>query len=167
MMFDGAFDSFEKGGIIMATLLVVSLVLYDRCFNLLFQLHRFKSMTINIVGVGSMDPTTIREQQHHLQGFFHQNLIKIRALIAACPLLGLLGTVIGMIKTFETLARESGESSIHGLSSGISMALVTTETGLAIVIPSMIILYYAQRQVNRIHRVLAVEEERAIEAKAI
>jgi len=166
-MIDGVFDIFEKGGVIMAALLIVSLVLYDRCFNLLFQLHRFKSLTLRIAGLGQLDPITIRERQKHLEGFFQQNLIKIRALIAACPLLGLLGTVIGMIETFETLARESGESSIHGLSSGISMALVTTETGLAIAIPSMIILYYAQRKVNRIHRVLAVEEERAIEARAI
>ena len=80
-------------------------------------------------------------------------------MIAAAPLLGLLGTVIGMIETFTSLASRSGERTIQGLSSGISKALITTETGLAIAIPAVIILYYAQRQLNDAIRTLIKKEE--------
>ena len=57
---------------------------------------------------------------------------------AAAPLLGLLGTVTGMIKTF-TLITIFGTGDAKSLSSGISEALVTTELGLIVAIPSLIL----------------------------
>ncbi len=57
---------------------------------------------------------------------------------AAAPLLGLLGTVTGMIKTFN-LITIFGTGDAKSLSSGISEALVTTELGLIVAIPSLII----------------------------
>ena len=56
---------------------------------------------------------------------------------AAAPLLGLLGTVTGMIKTFN-LITIFGTGDAKSLSSGISEALVTTELGLCVAIPSLI-----------------------------
>jgi len=57
---------------------------------------------------------------------------------AAAPLMGLLGTVIGMIKTFN-LITVFGTGDAKSLSSGISEALVTTELGLTIAIPALVI----------------------------
>lgn len=57
---------------------------------------------------------------------------------AAAPLLGLLGTVTGMIKTFNLITL-FGTSDAKSLSSGISEALVTTELGLIIAIPALIL----------------------------
>lgn len=57
---------------------------------------------------------------------------------AAAPLLGLLGTVIGMIKTFN-LITIFGTGDARSLSSGISEALVTTELGLTVAIPVLIL----------------------------
>jgi biopolymer transport protein ExbB len=57
---------------------------------------------------------------------------------AAAPLLGLLGTVTGMIKTFN-LITIFGTGDAKSLSSGISEALVTTELGLIVAIPALII----------------------------
>lgn len=57
---------------------------------------------------------------------------------AATPLMGLLGTVVGMIKTF-TLITIFGSGDPKALSSGISEALVTTELGLMVAIPTLII----------------------------
>tara|TARA_A100001015_G_scaffold306668_1_gene401321 strand:+ start:1729 stop:3135 length:1407 start_codon:yes stop_codon:yes gene_type:complete len=57
---------------------------------------------------------------------------------AAAPLLGLLGTVTGMIKTFN-LITIFGTGDAKSLSSGISEALVTTELGLCVAIPSLIL----------------------------
>ena len=53
----------------------------------------------------------------------------IRTLTALLPLMGLLGTVTGMIGTFEVMTR-SGIGDLRGMASGISEALVTTMAGL-------------------------------------
>jgi len=57
---------------------------------------------------------------------------------AAAPLLGLLGTVVGMIKTFA-LITIFGTGDPKALSSGISEALVTTELGLSVAIPTLVL----------------------------
>ncbi len=57
---------------------------------------------------------------------------------AATPLMGLLGTVVGMIKTF-TLITIFGTGDPKALSSGISEALITTELGLIVAIPTLVI----------------------------
>jgi biopolymer transport protein ExbB len=61
----------------------------------------------------------------------------IIVIAAVSPLLGLLGTVTGMITTFDIIT-EFGTGDPKLLSSGISIALVTTEVGLAVAIPALI-----------------------------
>lgn len=58
------------------------------------------------------------------------------AFTAAAPLLGLLGTVIGMVATFNAVSAEFGNTSVQ-VSSGISKALITTQCGLIVAIPGL------------------------------
>lgn len=58
-----------------------------------------------------------------------QHIGLIKSLIAVCPLLGLLGTVTGMIAVFEVMAY-SGGGNARALASGISMATVPTMAGM-------------------------------------
>lgn len=68
-----------------------------------------------------------------------ERFLPFLALVAAAaPLLGLLGTVTGMIKTFNLIS-VFGTGDAQKLSTGISEALVTTELGLAVAIPALII----------------------------
>ncbi len=60
----------------------------------------------------------------------------IGVLAAVAPLLGLLGTVTGMIGTFDILA-VFGTGNAKGMSGGISEALITTQTGLLVAIPGV------------------------------
>ncbi len=64
----------------------------------------------------------------------HLKLIGVLAAIA--PLLGLLGTVIGMIKTFDVISF-FGTGNAKAMAGGISEALITTQTGLMIAIPGV------------------------------
>ena len=67
------------------------------------------------------------------------------------PLLGLLGTVYGMIKTFQTVAAASealGQDKAAKLAAGIYQAMVTTAAGLTIAIPTLLIYYYMNRRVD-------------------
>jgi len=149
----------DEGGYVMVALIILSLLLYERCFNMLLLLR----LSLRRLAAADFKATPkladIRYFQDHLRDTFEQNMIRIRAMVSAAPLLGLLGTVIGMIETFTTLSKRSGQQTIQGLSEGISLALVTTETGLAIAIPAVIIVYYAQRQLNEAIWILIDKEE--------
>lgn len=59
------------------------------------------------------------------------------SLISAAPLLGLLGTVIGMIKTFAVIM-QYGIGNPHMMAEGISIALLTTQAGLTAAFPAML-----------------------------
>jgi len=67
-------------------------------------------------------------------------------LIGAAPLLGLLGTVAGMLVTFGGMASAAKGEPIDKISAGISKAMVTTQTGLVIAIPAAFLLALLRRQ---------------------
>ncbi len=65
--------------------------------------------------------------------------ILVKTIIVLAPLIGLLGTVIGMIETFDALQNSSMFSQGSSISGGISKALFTTELGLVVAVPGLII----------------------------
>jgi biopolymer transport protein ExbB len=65
--------------------------------------------------------------------------VLITTIVMVAPLLGLLGTVIGMIETFDSLGDMSLFSQSGGIAGGISQALFTTQMGLAVAIPGLIV----------------------------
>lgn len=80
---------------------------------------------------------------HELERF----LTALGTIAAIAPLLGLLGTVIGMIKVFtEIMVQGTGNASV--LAGGISEALITTASGLAVAIPSLIFHRHFQRKID-------------------
>ncbi|OQX95928.1 hypothetical protein B6I21_02980 [candidate division KSB1 bacterium 4572_119] len=70
-----------------------------------------------------------------------KGLVIMETIAGIAPLLGLLGTVIGMIKVF-TVISEQGLGQTQALSGGISEALMTTVVGLTIGIPSLVVYNY-------------------------
>ena len=76
----------------------------------------------------------------------------VRSLVAVAPLLGLLGTVDGMIETFASLGDMALFTNSGGIAGGISRALFTTQMGLAISIPGLLlgrIIEKRQKNINR------------------
>lgn len=77
---------------------------------------------------------------------FERDLRVMKICVSAAPLLGLLGTVTGMLATFGALATGSGGDKTMGMiAGGISEALVTTETGLIIALPGLFFQYQLAR----------------------
>ncbi len=77
-------------------------------------------------------------------------------LVGIAPLLGLLGTVTGIIKSFNVMGALQGVAEPAVLSSGIAEALITTAAGLLIAIPIMAVNAYFYRLVDR--RVLQMNQ---------
>lgn len=94
----------------------------------------------------------------------HEKRLPLLAVITtASPLLGLLGTVTGMVKTF-TLITIYGTGNAAKLSSGISEALVTTELGLIVAIPTLIVHGYFTHRVRRHLSVLQMQAYELVNA---
>ncbi|MFA6810861.1 MAG: MotA/TolQ/ExbB proton channel family protein, partial [Desulfoplanes sp.] len=76
-------------------------------------------------------------------------LATLNVLAAIAPLLGLLGTVTGMISTFQVITLY-GTGDPRMMSGGISEALITTQLGLSVAIPIMIVHHFLQRRVENL-----------------
>ncbi len=78
------------------------------------------------------------------------------------PMLGLTGTVLGMIEAFNTIATREGMARPEELAGGIGQALITTLLGLVVAIPTMVAVSYFRTKIDslvaevgkRIERVL-------------
>lgn len=87
---------------------------------------------------------------------FERNLKVMRVCVAVGPLLGLLGTVTGMLVTFGALASGiGGERTMSAIAKGISEALITTETGLVVALPGLFLHYQLARAKDRYTAFLA------------
>ena len=78
---------------------------------------------------------------------------------AVTPLLGLFGTVIGMIQAFKQVSEMGGAVKPAVLASGIWMALLTTAEGLIVAIAAFLMYHYLQHLVGRIGKAIAREAE--------
>jgi biopolymer transport protein ExbB len=84
----------------------------------------------------------------------NRRLTLLYVLVTAAPLMGLLGTVLGMIKTFAAISTGGG-SVVEMISSGIAEALITTETGLLIALPGYVMSYVIRSKRNDYQAFLA------------
>jgi biopolymer transport protein ExbB len=132
----------------MIAIVALSVVLYARCFHLLLWLGRESRRMHGSPPVTRL-PAGAAPAAAAGAGKLPPAAHRARAMIAAAPLLGLLGTVSGLCKTFESLSDRVGQKSMEGLAQGISEVLVATESGLAVALPALLFVYLAHRAVQR------------------
>jgi biopolymer transport protein ExbB len=86
---------------------------------------------------------------------FARDLRFIKVTVSTAPLLGLLGTVTGMFSTFQALAGGSGGAkTMDMVASGISEALITTETGLVMALSGLVFQFMLGRMHNQYNRLV-------------
>lgn len=73
----------------------------------------------------------------------------IKTTLASLPLLGLLGTIMGLLTTFFRMSQENGFNIQEVISGGIAEAMFTTQLGLIMVIPGLLMLSYLHAKMNR------------------
>jgi biopolymer transport protein ExbB len=96
----------------------------------------------------------IEEEFENMKLGLSENKTLVRSLVAVAPLLGLLGTVDGMIETFNSLGDMTLFSQTGGIAGGISKALFTTQMGLAISIPGLLLGRVIERKEMNVRREL-------------
>lgn len=77
-----------------------------------------------------------------------RNLVLLSTIAYVAPLIGLLGTVTGLIDAFVTLSMQSGYSSATEISKGIYQSLLTTAAGLVVAIPSAVAYSFLSSRLN-------------------
>jgi biopolymer transport protein ExbB len=162
----------SDGGPIMIPICLLALFLYGLAMNLFFRLRVIHSeiphqdewghwvdkpsdaegLVKDIIlhtqsDVGSIDEMRRRFEEVRIAELppLESRLLMLKNMVIAAPLLGLLGTVFGMISTFKALSVGSGKI-IDMVAGGISEALITTEMGLLVAIPGYFLLSSLDRK---------------------
>jgi biopolymer transport protein ExbB len=99
---------------------------------------------------------TAEESGRYQANKLNRFLPSLQAIASIAPLMGLLGTVIGMIKTFVVIGQQ-GVGNAQALAGGISEALITTAAGLSVAIPTVVFYYIIRFRSERV----TIELERA------
>jgi len=84
----------------------------------------------------------------HEASLLNSNLRALGAIANITPMMGLLGTVFGMIKAFDVIS-QSGTGNPGLVASGISEALITTAAGMIVGIPALVLYHYFRAKIDR------------------
>lgn len=160
-MFD-LFSLVNSGGLVMWTLLALSLLIWSSIFFV------YGSYSLNSKFFKEKLTTFKNYPQENLeQGFsilkrdLNLNEKLIKSFVAVAPLLGLLGTVGGMIETFSSLQTMEMFKPSGGISQGISQALLTTQLGLIVAVPAMLFLKIVEKRKQVFIETLAKNSKRS------
>ncbi|GAA5480907.1 MotA/TolQ/ExbB proton channel family protein [Haloferula sargassicola] len=158
----------NEGGLTLWALLVLAVMIYSLVFVVWWHGRKLRQRVND--GAWKKSPVTtgglpwaretpgIREWTRRFATFeleevawVERRLPFLGVLIAAAPLLGLLGTVAGMLVSFSGMAAGGHAPPIDTISAGISKALVTTQAGLVIAVPAAFLLALLKRQAESTH----------------
>jgi biopolymer transport protein ExbB len=93
-----------------------------------------------------------------------QNINYLSDIVAVAPLLGLLGTVLGMIQAFHAVPLQSASLKTTLLAAGISKAMITTASGLVVAIPTLMAYSYFRGQVQQVTNAIEIYSTDIIKA---
>lgn len=131
-------DFMELGGTVLVAIAALTLLMWALIFERIFFIRaRYPSMVRKAISIWEGRPERkswhaqrVREELISVVGqSLETNLSLLKTCVALCPLMGLLGTVTGMISVFEVMAI-SGSGNPRSMAAGVSMATVPTMAGM-------------------------------------
>ena len=162
-----------SGGLVLIPLFGIALLLYGQSLHLILHMRRQQIDTssqkywrewvrkpetakgrIGEIIAYTQDGVTCMDQVRNrfaeirlaLLAMIERRTTFLGTLVAAAPLLGLLGTVMGMLQTFFGISTSGGSETAGVVASGISEALVTTQAGLMVALPGLFLVMLIHRQ---------------------
>ena len=94
--------------------------------------------------------SAVEEAGEDQTGKLYRRTEVLHVIAAIAPMLGLTGTVLGMIEAFTTIASLEGMARPQELAGGIGQALITTLLGLVVAIPTMVAFSYFRNKIDSI-----------------
>ncbi|MDA9112287.1 MotA/TolQ/ExbB proton channel family protein [Gammaproteobacteria bacterium] len=123
---------------------------------LLMTAYKYKDLTREAL------ESKLNERSSEVKFTLERNLTMLGTIATISPLLGLLGTVVGMIVAFTGLTASGGADS-DVLALGISQALITTAFGLFIAVPGLVLHKYFEQRINHLLLILQAETSEFID----
>lgn len=140
-------DTIREGGVVLWALLVLASFIYALLAAIWSGLRKARNRLRALQpAADSPDPGyPFASFELTELAWVRQRLPFVAVLITGAPLLGLLGTVSGMLQTFRGLAHSRNGVPVAGVSQGISEALVATQAGLIVAVPAAFFLALLHR----------------------
>jgi len=148
-MFDIYIDElshfFDRGGSVLYIVFIIAFLLWglliDRFLFLSFSFKKYKRKVLNNIKENTYDAKFTDEIQTYIVEDMRLKLSSgldfIKTLIIVCPLVGLLGTVTGMIEVFDVMGI-IGNSDVKSMANGVSMATIPTMAGMVIALSGIL-----------------------------
>jgi biopolymer transport protein ExbB len=180
-----------SGGWVMLPLFALALLLYAQAFQLVMYLRRSdigsddemqwwhwvrspgqaQGRIAEIIRYTQSDVSSAKQIRNRFEeirlaliGLIDRRARFVGTLVSAAPLLGLLGTVLGMLRTFFGISTGGGAETADVVAGGIAEALVTTEAGLMIALPGLFIVMVIHRRRHQLEARLARLESLTLSA---
>ncbi|NNF17662.1 MAG: MotA/TolQ/ExbB proton channel family protein [Gammaproteobacteria bacterium] len=156
-------DFFELGGNVLYLIAGVLIFMWTLIFErIIFYRRRYPKIALAVQTYWenrkereSWHAHQVRERLVSAVGQeLDRNVPLIQTSVALCPLLGLLGTVTGMIKVFETMAL-SGSGNVRSMAAGVSFATVPTMAGMVAALSGVAVSAYFVNRASRERELLA------------
>lgn len=132
----------QDGGPLMPVLLLIAVLQVALAVERLLTWPRLRRETYH-----TGYRLAVRALHQQSRALLEGRIVWMKALVAICPLLGLLGTVTGMMQVFDVVASGLGTSP-RVLSAGIARATLPTMAGMAVAVTGLMLLGQWQRQVR-------------------
>jgi len=161
--FHAVADLTHAGGILVAWIFAAGLLMW----MLVFERWWFFSRRLPMLAQASLEAWRGRAERHswaahqirramisRLSEEMNANMPMLKVLVPLCPLLGLVGTVAGMLEVFDSMAI-LGSADARSMASGVSKAMNCTLTGLAVSVSGMYPVYYFHKQIRHLTEALS------------
>lgn len=134
------------GGFVMPPLMAATVLLWYALGLRMFALRRGAAVDRAARRAHAIRANGIRDLEPRIEAAFsalrhelRKGRMVIRSIVVVAPLAGLLGTVAGMIETFDALGDSALFAQSGGIAGGISQALLTTQMGLVVAVPGVVV----------------------------
>jgi biopolymer transport protein ExbB len=143
-LFNEVHSVFQAGGWVMIPILLVGVAGFYCLFNVYLRVHDAKALRKKGNFANVPDESLLEIMQNLDKGM---HLAGVMATTA--PLLGLLGTVTGMVATFQIITLYGSQNPVL-MADGISEALITTQSGLIIAFPLVLLKQRLSESIRRV-----------------
>lgn len=145
LQIDNLFTFFEKGGFVLYIVFFLAFFLWtlliERFIYINFKYKKYKKKILKEVETIEKTNKYKEEIKRYFLEKAHQKLKLglefIKTLIIVCPLVGLLGTVTGMIEVFDVMSI-TGASNVKSMANGVSMATIPTMAGMVVALSGIL-----------------------------
>ena len=155
--FDSLLSMRELGGPVVDWIFLCSVVMWTIVLERIWYFNKvLPELTTNMLAQWRARPNKMTWASRQirvamisrLNSGMNNNLLLLNVLVPMCPLLGLVGTVVGMLAVFDSMAA-LGSADARSMATGVSEAMICTLSGLTVCMSGLFPVYFFRKKVSR------------------